>query len=383
MTIMKNKYIKFLIVFIATFVLTTSCKDDEIYIEHVAGISLEGVEGNVINIIENNTYEVKVKVNPENASNLSEYTVFNYTSSNETIFTVSNTGVVTALAPGEAILTVSAQANPSIKLSAMIKVSKRIYPVASIEVGDLNKALFVEGMSIDLSDYIKVNPENASNPELTITSSDENIAAFDKDNKTLLKLLTSGKVTINIRTTDGTAIEKNVELTIISKDTEIEFTSMDRTNWKITSSHTPVADGTIGGNKTEYLFDGSVTTGLSLYKPGKEGTPKEDTFGFTIELPTATSINAFKLTHRKFGYNRLSPYAVDLLGSNDGENFTVIQKGIPTIYVANSSDVEVTRMLPFGNVTYKFIKVIYSDYDSTNGNTVQVMEFELGTGTSK
>ncbi|MFV0536634.1 MAG: Ig-like domain-containing protein [Dysgonomonas sp.] len=380
---MKNKYIKFLILFIATFVLTTSCTDDEIYIEHVAGISLDGVEGNVINIIENDTYEVKVKVNPENASNISEYTVFNYTSSNETIFTVNSTGEITALAPGEAILSVSAQADPSIKLSAMIKVSKRIYPVTSIEIGDLDKALFVEGMSIDLSDYITVKPENASNPELAITSSDENIAVLDKENKTLLKLLTSGKVTISIKTTDGTAIEKNIELNIISKDAEIEFVSLDRTNWKITPSHTPVSDTGIGGNKTEYLFDGSVTTGLSLYKPGKEGTPKEDTFGFTVELPTATPINTFKLTHRKFGYNRLSPYAIDLLGSNDGENFTVIQKGIPTIYVANSSDIEVTRILPFGNVTYKFIKVIYSDYDSANGNTVQVMEFELGTGTFK
>lgn len=379
---MKNKYIKFLILFVATLVLTTSCSDDEVYIENVAGISLEGVEGNVITLIENDTYEVKVKVNPENASNISEYTVFNYTSGNQDIFTVSKDGVITGLTPGEAVLTVSAQTDPSIKLLAMVKVTRRIYPVTSIEINGLDKAMFVEGMSIDLSDYITVVPENASNPVLTMGSSNEEIAVFDKDNKTLLQLLTSGKVTINIKTTDGTAIEKNVELNILSKDAEIEFTPLDRTGWKITPSHTPVPDGSIGGDKPEYLFDSNLSTGLSLYKPNKEGTPKDAIIGFTVELP-ATSVNAFKLTHRKFGYNRLSPYAIDLLGSNDGENFTVIQKDIPTIYVAGSSDVEVTRILPFGNVSYKFIKVIYSDYDTANGNTVQVMEFELGNGTLK
>lgn len=380
---MKNLY-KFLILFITTLCLVVSCSDDEIYLEGVTGISLEGVEGNVISMIENDTYELKVKVNPENAYNLSQYSVFNYTSSDAEIFTVSNTGVITALKPGEAILTVSAQENSSIKLLCMVKVAERIYPVTSIEINDLDKALFVEGMSIDLSDYIKVLPENASNPVLTMTSSDENIAVFDnKDNKTLLSLLGSGKVTINVKTTDGTNIEENVELNILSKDAEIDFVSMDRTAWIITPSHTPVPDGTIGGNNPEYLYDSNNNTGLSLYKPGKEGTPKEDTFGFTVELPAATSINAFKLTHRKFGYNRLSPYAIDILGSNDGDEFTVIHKGIPTIYVAGSSDVEVTRIFPFGSVSYKYIKVIYSDYDSANGNTVQVMEFELGTGALK
>ena len=385
MTIMKNKYIKFLMLFAGVLLLMTSCSEDEVYIEGVAGISLEGVEGNVINIIENDTYEVKVKVNPENASNISEFTVFNYESSNSTIFTVNNTGTITALTEGEAILTVRAQADPSIKLLTMVKVAKKIYPVTSIEINDLDKALFVEGMSIDLSDYITVKPENASNPELIMTSSNEEVAVFDKDNKTLLKLLTVGNVTINIKTTDGTAIEKNVELNILSKDAEIDFVSVDRTGWKIIPFHKGITDNdaNIGGDKPEYLFDNNTTSTLALGKPGKKGIPKDTIIGFTVELPAATAINAFKLTHRKFGYTRLSPYTIDLQGSNDGKDFTVIQQGIPTPYVASSADVEVIRMIPFGNVTYKFIKVVYSGFDTTNGDTVHVAEFELGTGTLK
>lgn len=362
--------------------LVIGCSDDETYIENVAGISLEGVEGNLISLIENDTYELKVKVNPENAANLSKFTTFNYTSSEQTIFTVSGEGVITALSPGDAILTVSAQEDATIKLLTMVRVSKRIYPVTSIEVKELDKALFVEGMSIDLSNYISVLPDNASDNRLNITSSNEEVASFDKDNANILNLLASGKVTISIKTTDGSNISKDLELNILSKDAIINFVPLDRTNWTITSSHVPIPDGSIGGDNTVYLFDNNNNTGLSLYKPGKQGTPKEDLVGFTVELSTATPINAFRLTHRKFGYDRLSPYAIDLLGSNDGENFTVIFQNIPTLYVAGSSEVQVTRMLPLGNTeAYKFVKIVYSNYDAANGNTVQVMEFELGTGT--
>lgn len=380
---MKNLY-KFIALFTIALFWGTSCSDKETYLEGVAGISLEGIDGNAISIIENDTYEVKVKVNPDNAYNLSEYTVFNYTSGDPNIFTVNNAGLITALIPGEAILTISAQNDPSIKMLCIVKVTKRIYPVTSIEISDLDKALFVEGMSIDLSDYIYVLPDNASNPELIMTSSDEDIAIFDdKNNKTLLSLLTSGKVTINVKTTDDSGVEKNIELNIFSKNAAVDFTSLDRTNWKITATHPGISDGGIGGDKTEYLFDNNNSTGLSMYKPGKKGVPKDDIFGFTVELPETTSINAFRLTHRKFGYNRLSPYAIDILGSNDNENFTVIQQGIPTIYIAGSADVHVIRLFPFGTVSYKYIKVIYSDYDTANGDAVQIMEFELGTGTYK
>lgn len=372
------------VLFVLALLLATSCSDKEVYIETVAGISLDGVEKNMISLVENDTYEIKVKANPENAHNLSAYTIFTYTSSSQEIFTVSTEGTITALTPGDAMLTVSAQENTSIKLVCMVRVEKRLSPVTSIEADGLEKGKFVEGMALDLSDYIHVLPENASNPLLTMESSDLDIAVFDEKNKNILHLLAEGKATITIKTTDGSNITKSIELDILSKDAEIEFVSLDRTNWVITPSHTPVPDNGIGGNNPGYLFDSDVNTGLSLYKPGKEGTSKEAVIGFTVELPAATSISAFRLTHRKFGYIRLSPFAIDLLGSNDGENFTVIQKGIPTPYVAGSSDIEVTRILPLGNTPeYKFMKVIYSDYDSANGNTVQVMEFELGAGVLK
>lgn len=370
--------------FVLAFLLTTSCSDKDVYIETVAGISLEGVEKNMITLVENDTYEIKVKVNPENAHNLSAYTKFTYTSSDQEIFTVNTEGTITALTPGDAMLSVSAQEDTSIKLICMVRVEKRLFPVTSIEADGLEKGKFVEGMTLDLSEYITVLPQNATNPLLTMESSNSDIALFDEKYGSILYLLAEGKATITIKTTDGTNIIKSIELDILSKNAEIEFVSLDRTNWIITPSHTPVPDTGIGGNNPTYLFDNDINTGLSLYKPNKEGTPKDAVVGFTIELPTATSISAFRLTHRKFGYIRLSPFAIDLLGSNDGENFTVIQKGMPTPYVAGSSEIEVTRILPLGStLEYKFIKVVYSDYDGANGNTVQVMEFELGTGTLK
>lgn len=381
---MKIRYNIIAILFAFAMLFTTACSDEEIYIESVAGISLENVEGNLINLVVDDTYKAKIKINPENAENLSQYTTFNYTSSDKAIFTVDSEGLITALKPGDAILTVSAKENPSIKLMCMVRVVRREFPVTSIEVKDLDKSIFTEGMAILLSEYINILPENATNPVLNIESSDTDIAALGTANKDSLYLLSSGKITLTIKSTDGSDINKSIEINVASKDAEIDFVSLDRSAWVITPSRTPVSDATIKGDNAMYLFDDNKSTGLSLYKPGKKDTPKNEQFGFTIELPEATSINAFRLTHRKFGYNRLSPYAIDLLGSNDGINFTVIQKGIPTFYVANSSDVEKTRILPFGNSKeYKFIKVIYSDYDATNGDTVQVMEFELGTGTYK
>lgn len=369
-----------IVLFTLSCVLFGACSDDETIIEfeNVTGISFKGVENNLISLLEQDEYKVEIEIYPEKAQNINEFTEFVFTSSDEAIFTVDISGNIKAGAIGEAILTATAKNDPKILAKCIVKVSLKVFLVEEIKVSEdiANKAYYT-GTMIDLGKAVSVLPANATTKRVKYTSETPDIATVTDEG--VVEGIQEGKAIISIAATDNSGISKKIEITFVSENKEIEFTPLDRTGWKVTTSHSYISDSGILGTP-EALLDGKTGTGLSLKKSyyGKEP------IYFTVET-AGIEFNAFQLVHRKF-YFYLAVQGVDILGSNDGVNFDVIAEDVPVSYKVNSSpDTTKTRIiLPEGETAkYKYVRVIYSNLDMSGGQNAQVMEIDFGLGKYK
>lgn len=100
-----------------------SCGEEYVYNTRVVtGVDLldVGEEGNLL-FSRGENGEIKVRITPVDAIDKKDYT-FSYKSSDESIFTVDDTGGIRALAVGEATLTVQAINNPAVSQCCKVVV---------------------------------------------------------------------------------------------------------------------------------------------------------------------------------------------------------------------------------------------------------------------
>lgn len=119
------------------------------------------------------TYELTVKVNPETAYDSS----LTYTSSDESIVTVDENGVITAVSEGTAKITVASNADPDKSVEITVTVKNPEVPVGSVTV-DKSEVNLTKGDTDKIT--VTVNPENATNKEVTYKSTDESVVTVDK-----------------------------------------------------------------------------------------------------------------------------------------------------------------------------------------------------------
>lgn len=118
-----------------------------------------------------------------------------WSSSNETVAKVDETGKITALCGGKAIITVESVENPKIKASCVVSVSE---PVTGI---NLNKTV-LELKEDDSEKLVaKILPENATNQAVNWTSSDISVTMVAQDGT--VYAITPGKATIMVSSVDG------------------------------------------------------------------------------------------------------------------------------------------------------------------------------------
>lgn len=148
--------------------------------------------------------QLSVTILPESAKN-KEVT---WKSSDTSIATVSNKGLVKAIAAGDAVIT--ATTKDGTNLSATINVKVSTIPVESI-------TLNYNTYSVDLSLtktfrlYATVLPSNASNKTLSWNSSDTNVATVNKDG--LVTVKKEGFAIITAKATDGSGCKAQCNLT--------------------------------------------------------------------------------------------------------------------------------------------------------------------------
>ncbi len=159
-----------------------------IYVENVI---VENLDSYVIKNKTSINLADKVSVLPADASNKT----LTYTSSDESILTVTTDGVVTGVTSGKAKIIISSVDNKSAEVEFESYIS-----VTDITT-DLDSFVIKDKASIDLNEKFKVSPLDSTNKTLSFSSSDTSIFKISDDG--ILTPVTSGKATVTVTASDG------------------------------------------------------------------------------------------------------------------------------------------------------------------------------------
>ena len=140
---------------------------------------------------EGEEFTLTATINPENATNKN----VSWSSSNSSVATVDN-GKVTALAPGQTTITAITEDGGK-TATCEITVNPTVYPVESISL-DKTSYEMTEGEEFTLT--ATINPENATNKNVSWSSSNSSVATVDNGKVTALA---PGQTTITAITEDG------------------------------------------------------------------------------------------------------------------------------------------------------------------------------------
>ena len=139
------------------------------------------------------TAQLKATVLPENAT----YKNVTWRSSNESIATVDQNGKVTAKSVGNATVTVTTEDGGYMAI-CKVTVIEKVIPVTSVSL-DNDRLDLIEGEAAQL--IATILPENATNKNVTWSSSDESIATVDQNGNVTAK--NPGTATVTVTTEDG------------------------------------------------------------------------------------------------------------------------------------------------------------------------------------
>jgi len=157
---------------------------------NVTGVS---ISPKTLTLIEQETQQLTATVTPVDATDTS----VDWSSSDDSIATVSIDGLVTAVAEGEATITVTT-ADGGLNDSVSITVEAAVIPVTGVTI-DASAVTLTEGDTQLLT--ATVSPSDADNASVTWSSNDETIATVDTSG--LVTAVSAGTATITVATADG------------------------------------------------------------------------------------------------------------------------------------------------------------------------------------
>lgn len=150
-----------------------------------------------INIDIGKTAVLKASVLPETVSNKS----IKWTTANDKIATVSNSGVVTGVSEGTTQIYATSENNSACYAICNVTVSKPYIAVTGIE---LDKNVFSDAFEVDIGKNLvfspTIKPSNATNQNVLWTSSDNSVATV---NDGIVTGVSEGTVSVTATTVDG------------------------------------------------------------------------------------------------------------------------------------------------------------------------------------
>lgn len=339
---------------------------------------------NEVSVQERKTFNLaeKVTVLPGNADDSSLL----YTIADETIATVDENGIVTGVKEGSTTLTVTSVANPEVTKTVPVNVVSdiKVTEIKLNAVSKLNGKTVGVGQIFNLSSAIKIMPENASNKTLTYTvEGDAGVLSVDADG--VVKTLADGTAKVKIATTDESGVQAEVELTV-----DHTVTLFERSLWTVETSivyandgKSYVTDGSTG--MPEHMFDGKGDTFLSLVKPGKNygkyyAESIDTPLFFVVDMGAQMEFDYFKWAHRSGNSNNfLRTWGITMYGSNDGENFALIEENIDIPHANYTDIIEIdVPQSDYRYIKVQFVKWSDNSGGSTSGGTIQTAEFNVG-----
>ncbi|MEG0663888.1 MAG: Ig-like domain-containing protein, partial [Clostridia bacterium] len=168
-------------------------------------------------IEKDNTLQINTIITPENATNKTLI----YESSNEDIATVDKNGLITAKEKGNAIIKIrSAEDSTQVTININVYIKGEEILIEKIQMDKNEYYLSVDDI---LNFKLTLTPSNATNTNVTFTSSNNNILKCEND---IIKGVSSGTVTLTVTSPNDenikTSCTVNVYLTgDINKDNKI------------------------------------------------------------------------------------------------------------------------------------------------------------------
>lgn len=177
------------------------------------------------------TYRLAADIYPKNAT----YQQLDWASANTSVLKVDEEGNLTAVSPGEAVITGTSKDGSGLKVICKVTVKIR---AVSLQL-DKKKIALMVGEQQKLS--ASVIPDSATDAAITYTSSDAKVAAVDTTGN--IRALYPGKAVITAALSDGSNLTANCSLTVIEEETEEETeTEIEGT---IVEQGNTTAEGTI------------------------------------------------------------------------------------------------------------------------------------------
>lgn len=202
---------------IALAIVLLSCTEEPAPIA-VTSVTLDSIS---MTLVEGDTQKLTATISPSNAENKAVI----WTSSNSSVASVRE-GTVTALKAGESTITAKSEDGGK-TATCEVTVNAKVYLVESVSL-DRTSYEMTEGEIFILS--ATVNPDNATNKEVTWNSSNPSVASVDNGKVEALK---PGTATITVKTLDG-AKTATCDITVNAKTHPVTSVSLDRTSAELT-----------------------------------------------------------------------------------------------------------------------------------------------------
>ena len=160
--------------------------------------------------------KVSTTVEPSNASNKG----VSFTSSDTSVVTVDENGVVTAVGPGTATITITTK-DGSYTATVTVTVKGKSVAVSGVSL-DIVEVTIKEGDSVTLTATVK--PDDAADKSVSWSSSDDAVASVADGVVTGVK---AGSATITVKTNDG-GKTATCAVTVEAKAVAVESVSLDK-----------------------------------------------------------------------------------------------------------------------------------------------------------
>ena len=208
------KNIKSIMIMSSVLLLFASCKEG--YTAKKAPVAPSAIsvasDATSVSIVKGDTYRLQAKVLPEEVSDKS----LSFSSDDAEIASVDAEGSITAHDVGNAGITIRAANGVQKTINVTVRLG-----VTSIEFEEqpADPVELIIGESYELK--LKVMPEDVSNKELRITSSDDNIAWPNGDGNRSIKADGAvGEATVTITSVDNPSVKKEVHFKTKEKTTD-------------------------------------------------------------------------------------------------------------------------------------------------------------------
>lgn len=219
------------------------------------------IDQSEVTLYKGDTLKINAVVYPEDASDKK----VNWTSSDEYVAVVDETGLVTVVGKGTAIIT--ATSNNNAEIMKVCKVNGLLHVEEIFTEKDVYTAY--EGAEFSLG--AKALPEGAENPKLTFSSNDEAVAKVDENGK--VTAVSKGEAKITVTADENAQILKIVTVKVLRAVTGVTldkntYTINKGESFTLTQTVSPEsADDKsvqwISSDETVATVDGGVVTGIA------------------------------------------------------------------------------------------------------------------------